>query len=150
GGTLGPGPPLAQGRRLADPLAQEVQLRAPRLAVPDDLDLLDPRTVHHERPLDADAAGDLAHRDRARDATATQAHDRALEDLDALLAALDHAGRHLDRVAGGELGQVAADLVGDDLVEDVHGGSFPAGARRAAARGLLTWDSAGRPNGGEA
>src|SRR6185369_192439 len=135
-GLSGPGrPPLAQGRCLAHPLAQEIQLRAPCLAVPDDLDLLDPRTVDHERPLHADAARDLAHGDRAGDATATQAHDRALEDLDALLAALDHAGRDLDRVARGELGQVAADLVGDDLVQDVHGGSFPAAARRAAARG---------------
>src|SRR6185295_7719820 len=142
---LGPGAALAQRRRLAHAVAQEVQLGAAGLAVAHDLDLLDARAVDHERPLHADAARDLPNGDRAGDATATQAHDRALEDLDALLAALDHARRDLDRVAGGELGQVGADLVGDDLVEDVHGGSFPAGARRAAARGLLTWDSAGRP-----
>ena len=59
--------------------------------------------------------------DRAMPAAA-QAHHRALEDLDALLAALDDARRHLDRVARGELRQVGADLVGDDLVEHVHGG----------------------------
>src|SRR3954470_19824776 len=121
-GGLCPGSTLAQRCGLADALAQEVQLSAPRLAVAHDLDLLDPRAVDHERALDTDAARDLTHRDGSGDAAATHPHDRALEDLDALLAALDHARRDLDRIAGGEVGQVGADLVGDDLVQDVHGG----------------------------
>ena len=60
-------------------------------------------------------------RDRAGDAAAAQAHDGALEDLDALAVALDDLGRHAHGVAGGELGQVGADLVGDDVVENGHG-----------------------------
>jgi len=37
--------PLPEGGGLADPPPQEVKLRAPRHAVPDDLDLLDPRLL---------------------------------------------------------------------------------------------------------
>ena len=78
------------------------------------------------------------------DPAALELHDRAFEDLDPLLAALDDARRHLDRVAGGELRQVGADLVGDDLVEHVHGGRSlqVRGARRRRGR---RWGSAGRP-----
>ena len=46
---------LAEGRGLADAVAQEVQLGAAGDAVADDLDLLDARAVDLERPLDADA-----------------------------------------------------------------------------------------------
>ena len=59
--------------------------------------------------------------DGAGDAAAAEAHDGPLEDLDALAVALDDLGRHLDGVTRGELGQVGADLVLDDLVEHVHG-----------------------------
>src|SRR5215212_435661 len=136
-----PGASLPEGRGLAHAIAEEVQLCAPRPAVPDDLDLLDTRAVDHEGSLHADAARDLANRDRSRDPAAPQAHDGALEDLDPLLAALHDLGRHLDRVARGELRQVGADLVGDDLVEHVHGGSScGVGARR---RGW--WSIWGRP-----
>src|SRR5262245_37916738 len=88
--------------------------------MPDDLDLLDPRAVDLERPLDADPARDPADRDRAGDPAAAEAHHDALEDLDPLAVALDDLGRHLDRVAGGDLGKVGAELVGGDLVEHVH------------------------------
>ena len=71
-GRLYPGSALPQGRGLADALAQEVQLGAPGAAVADDLDLLDPRAVDHERPLDADAARDLANGDRPGDAAAAR------------------------------------------------------------------------------
>src|SRR6185369_10426171 len=131
--------PLAEGRGLADAIAQEVQLRSPDLAVPDDLDLLDPRAVDLERPLDADAARDPADRDRAGDPAAAQAHHDAFEDLDPLAVALDDLGGDLDRVAGGELGKVGAQLVGDEFVEDVHFG-VPCFVRRQpeAAGGTFT------------
>ena len=70
GRTSAGGAALAEGGRLADPVAQEVQLRASDLAVADDLDLLDPRAVNLERPLDADAARDPADRDRSGDPAA--------------------------------------------------------------------------------
>src|SRR5215212_11574575 len=68
GSGLGARSALAQRRGLADALAQEVQLGAPHATVADDLDLLDPRAVHHERALHADAARDLPDGDRAGDA----------------------------------------------------------------------------------
>src|SRR5688572_32910540 len=63
---------LAEGGRLADALAQEVQLRAADLAVAQDFDLLDARAVDLERALDAHARRDPAHRDRSGDAAAAQ------------------------------------------------------------------------------
>src|SRR6185503_9729026 len=49
---------LAEGRSLADPLAQEVQLGATHLAVTQDFDLVDPRAVDLERALHADTGCD--------------------------------------------------------------------------------------------
>ena len=94
---------LAQRGGLADAAAEEVELGSTRDAVADHLDLLDARRVDHEGPLHADAAGDAAHGDLLVQATAAQAHDRPLEDLDALAVALDHLDRHANRVAGGDL-----------------------------------------------
>src|SRR4029453_9682808 len=65
---------LAQGGGLADAAAQEVELGAPGDAVPDDLDLLHARRVHHEGPLNPDAAGDAAHGDLLIEAAAALAH----------------------------------------------------------------------------
>src|SRR5215208_1754067 len=107
-------------RGLADSLPQEVQLRPSHLAVADDLDLLDPRAVDLERPLNADPARDPANRDRAGDPTAAQAHDSALEDLDPLAVPLDDLGRDLDGIARRDLREIRSELVGDDLVEDGH------------------------------
>src|SRR5258706_9866679 len=121
------GTALLQRGGLADAVSQEVKLCPAYLPVADDLDLFDSRAVDLERALDANAAGDLPDRDRSGDAPAAEAHDRALEDLDPLLAAFDDASGDADGVARGELGQVGADLVGDDLVEDVHRSRFPAG-----------------------
>ena len=60
----GSGPQLADARLLADLLAQVVELRAVDVADRGDLDLLDLRRVHRERPLDADAERLLAHGER--------------------------------------------------------------------------------------
>src|SRR5258705_13982486 len=112
---------LAEGRSLADAIAQEVELGASRDTVADDLDLLDARAVDLERPLDTDPGRDAPDRDGAGDPSAAQAHDGPLEDLDPLAVALDDLGRHLDGVTGGKVGQVGAELVLDDLVEHGHG-----------------------------
>ena len=77
---------------------------------------------------------DPADRDRAGDAAAAEAHDGALEDLDALAVALDDLGRDLDGVARGELGEVGAELVVDDLVEHVHAGGSLVGRRQPKLR----------------
>src|SRR3954453_3573723 len=114
-------PALAQGGGLADALAQEVELRTTSDAVTHNLDLLDARRVNLECALDADAAADAADGDRSADAAATQAHDGALEDLDALAVALADAGRNAHGVAGGKLRQVGAQLFRADLVDDAHG-----------------------------
>src|SRR5436190_20646281 len=127
-------PALPERGRLADAIAKKVQLGPADLAVPEDLDLLDPRAVDLEGPLDADAARDPADGDRAGDPAAAEAHHDALEDLDPLAVALDDLGRHLDRVAGSDLREVGAELVGGDLVEHVHEG-IPCRRQPEAAEG---------------
>ena len=124
---------LAEGRGLADPVTQEVQLGAADLAVADDFDLLDARAVDLEGPLHADAAGDPADRDRAGDPAAAEAHEDAFEDLDPLSRALDDLRAHPHGVARGEDRQVGAQLVGDDLVEYVHA-AIPSWLRRSVLR----------------
>src|SRR5947207_221763 len=66
--------PLLQPRRLALLLAQVEELRAPHLLLlgRDDGDARERRRVQWERALDADALGDLAHRERL-------AHPRAAD-----------------------------------------------------------------------
>ena len=130
---IGLGATLPERGCLADPIAQEVELGPSDLAVADNLDLLDPGAVDLECPLDADAARDLADGDRARDPTPAEPHHGALEDLDALLASLDDPRCDANGVTGRELGQIGADLVGGDLVEDVHGRASLGCMQRAAA-----------------
>src|SRR6202008_1725519 len=89
------GAPLAKRGSLADPLAQEVQLGAPDLAVTEDLDLLDPRAVDLEGPLDAAPRRDAPDGDGAGDPAAAEPHHGPLEHLDALAVALDDLGRDL-------------------------------------------------------
>ena len=55
--------------------------------------------VHREGALDADAVGELAHGEGLVDPAVLAADDHALEHLDALLVALDHADVDLQRVA---------------------------------------------------
>src|SRR5215204_2636046 len=70
-------------RRAAAQLAQVVQAGAAHLAVTHHLNLVDARRVALERTLHADAAGDLAHRERRRRAGVADADYVAFEDLDA-------------------------------------------------------------------
>ena len=59
----------------------------------------------------------------SRTAAALAADDDALEHLDPLAVALDHADVHLQGVAGGEVGDVVAQVGAVDEIGGVHGGS---------------------------
>src|SRR5215210_1931056 len=92
--------PLAHPRALADAAAQVVELGAAHVAAGRDLDALDLRRVHGERPLHADAEGLLAHREGLAHALALALDHDALEDLGAAARALDDLEVHLQAVAG--------------------------------------------------
>src|SRR5215470_10486345 len=102
--------------------AEVVQLGPAHLAPGHDLDLVDGRAVHRERPLHAHAVADLANCE-GLPGTATLAPDHhTLENLDPGPASLNHPDVDLQRVPGPERGDVLADLgplqVGDG---GVHG-----------------------------
>src|SRR5205814_1158162 len=84
------------------------------------LDVVDVRRVDREGPLDADAIALLAHRERLADAATLPTDNDALEDLDALLGALDHLDVHVDGVARVERGDVVAQRRLVDEVQPVH------------------------------
>src|SRR5262249_7192796 len=105
----------------AGALAEVVELGATDGAAGDDLEAVDARAVHRERALDADAGGRLPHRERLAMGAAAPLDDGALEDLDALLVALDDADVDPNRVARLEGGYVRAKLLGLDPVDGVHG-----------------------------
>src|SRR5690606_7012436 len=90
---------LGDAGGLADPAAQVVELRAPDVAAGDDLELLDLRRVHRERPLHADAEGLLSHGEGLAHTAALAGDHDALEDLGAAAVALDHLEVHADAVA---------------------------------------------------
>ena len=90
---------LAHAGRLADAVAQVVELGAPHVAARGDLDSLDLRRVQRERSLDADAEGLLAHGERLARAVALALDRDALEDLGAPAGALDHEEVHAQAVA---------------------------------------------------
>ena len=68
---------------------------------------------------------------------AAQAHDGALEDLDALAGAFDDAGGDADGVARAEFRKIGPDLVLGDLFEHVHDRSLLFVKRRGCARWLM-------------
>src|SRR5439155_965863 len=100
GGRNDVDPLLAQARGLAGERAEVVELAAPHAAVPDHLHALDARRVQREGTLDADAVGDAADGERGARALSALADDGAVEDLRALLLALDDLHVHADLVAG--------------------------------------------------
>src|SRR5918995_642771 len=85
---------------------------------------------------DADAVAQLAHRVRLLQAAALTPDHVALEDLDPLLAALDHADVNLELVAGEELGDVVAQRSVVYEVGRLHGVSLRAGPGSAVTKGL--------------
>src|SRR5205085_7462176 len=114
-------------RGLSDPVAQVVELGPAHVAPNRHLDLLDDRRVHGERALDTDAEADLADLEGLAQARALAADDDALEQLDPLPVALDHADVHLHGVAGGEVGDVVPQAGAVDEIGGVHGAKGPSG-----------------------
>src|SRR5690606_27744110 len=82
-------PLVLEASRLAGEVAQVEEARPTDDAAGDDLELLDARAVDEEGALHADVEADLAHHERAAGARALALDHDALEDLDALLVALD-------------------------------------------------------------
>ena len=101
------------------------------------------RGVQRERALDAHAVAQLADRVGLLQPAALAADHVALEHLDPLLAALDHADVHLELVAGCEVGDIGAQRLVVDEVGGFHGGR-PSGAGRAAATVLQGCGRQGR------
>src|ERR1700722_6454510 len=105
---------------LADLVGEIVQATASDDTTPRNLDALEPRAVEEKRLLDADAVRDAPYRDRlVRGAAAASGHD-PFEHLNALLAALDDAGKHLDGVSRPEIRNGRAFLFLFYQVDDVH------------------------------
>src|SRR5262249_1261315 len=82
---------LAQARRLADAVAQVIQLSPADLASPLHVDLGDLRRVQRKRALDALALYDAADGEHLAHAAAAPRDDCAAEDLRALLGAFQDA-----------------------------------------------------------
>ena len=100
--------------------------------------------VHREGALDADAVADLADGEGLAEARALAADDGALEDLDALLGALDDPHVDLQRVAGSEVGDVVPQApwsmrsVAFMATCSVNAGSEGTATDRSPARGPRT------------
>src|SRR5215468_900808 len=90
--------PLLQTGGLALLLPQVEELRATHLLLlrRDDGDARERRRVQRERALDADALGDLPHRERLPHPRTADVGDEAAELLLPLLVTLDHAHHDLD------------------------------------------------------
>src|SRR6187431_1499754 len=101
---------LADARLLTAKAAEVVQLGATNVATAHELDVVDGRSVHGERALNANTERDLAHREGGADALTLATDDNALEDLDAGTGTLDDLDVHLDGVARAERGNVVAEL----------------------------------------
>ena len=102
-------------------IAKVVELGAPNVAVGDDLDLGDRRCVEREGPLDAHTEAHLADGEGLLDACTLSTDDDALEDLDTLTGALDHAHVDLERVTWTEIRDVISQRVAVDQFGGVHG-----------------------------
>ncbi len=99
-------PALLDPGLLATQIAEVVELGSAHCASGDDLELGDRGRMDGERPLDADAEGDLANRECLADAAPLTPDHDALEHLDAFSVTLHHADVHLDGVARPEIGHV--------------------------------------------
>ena len=126
---------LADASLLADLLAQVVELGAVDVADRADLDLLDLRRVHRERPLDADAERLLADGERLAGAGALPLDHDPLEDLDAAALPLDHLEVDANGVPRLEAGNVLAQLALLDALDDrAHGKRAASGRRPMVAK----------------
>ena len=87
--------------------------------------------MHREGALHADAEAHLAHGEGLASAAALATDDGALEQLDPLAGALDHAHVDLQGVAGTEVGDVVAQLRAVDEISAVHREGLPVANARA-------------------
>src|SRR5262249_38727956 len=83
---------LPDSSALADLAAQVVETALAYIAVPQHVDLVDPRRVHEEGALHADPVGHAPHREVLAQSSACDPDHRAFEDLYALARALDDLG----------------------------------------------------------
>src|SRR5229473_1060164 len=111
---------LLEPRRLADQVAEVVELRPPHGGPLHHLDLVDPRRVHWERALHPDPVGDAAHRERGPGAAPAPADHHALEGLQPLLLTLDDLDHHLDGVPGLEAAPVLLEIARLDDSDRFH------------------------------
>src|SRR3954468_324034 len=112
-------PALADLRLLTAQSAEVVQLGPAYVAAGHDLDAVDDRSVHRERPLHANAEADLANGERLAHAATLAADDHTLEVLHAGPGALHHADTDIKRVARSEGRDVVAQRGSVDAVERV-------------------------------
>src|SRR5512139_1020745 len=118
----GSGDVFLDARGLALEVAQVVQLGAAHLALALHGDRLDGRAVRLEHTLHARAVRDLAHGEGRMQTAAALGDDNALERLHALAIAFLHLDVDHHGVAGAEVRQLAGDLLGFELFDDlVHG-----------------------------
>src|SRR6476619_5650232 len=117
-------PTVRRTERAGRPRRLEGALRPAHVPAADHFDLRHGRRVQREGALHADAVAELAHGVGLVQTAALAGDDVALEDLDALLAALDDAHVHLDLVAGREVGDVVAQRLVVDDVGGFHGGTW--------------------------
>ena len=75
--------------------------------------------MNRERPLDADAEGLLANRERLAHARALPLDHDALEDLEAPPLALDHLEMHAHRVSRLELRNAVTQLRAFEFLDDL-------------------------------
>ena len=110
GGRLGAGGVHALGDagRLAAAIAQIIELGAPDLAAPHDLDRIDHRRIDREDALDALAVGDLADGEALVEAAAVAGDADALIGLDAGALAFRDLDVDDDGVAGLEIRDLGA------------------------------------------
>ena len=118
-GPVKSSPLFAESGGFADSVAEEVEGRTARVPVAHELDLFDAGRVHHEGPLDADAARDPAHRDLLVHAAVTHAEHGALEVLKTLAVPFDDPDAYAHGVSGPDLGQIGLQLLSGKRVQEV-------------------------------
>src|SRR5713101_3283454 len=128
----------------ADPVTQVVELRPSDVAAGDTLDLGENRGVDGEGPLDPNAEAHFAHGEGLATSAALAPYDNPLEQLHALAVALHDAHVNFERVAGGEIGDVAAELGAVDEIGGVHW-RLRLGARDASGRATRRGTHEARP-----
>jgi len=111
---------LANSGGLAAQFAQVVELGAANVSAGYDFNVLKDGRVDREDPLDADAVGNLADRERLANAAVLTADDDALENLDSLLIALDDLDMHFDRITDLERGDIFPHLFKFQKIDGVH------------------------------